>query len=420
MSWTQVAQHVRREIEGAGELGLDWVEFSEVVGRQIRRLVAYDAACWHTLDPATLLLTGNALTNLSDDGLPVLAACEYGPDDVNKWAFLARQSSVAGRLRAATQGQPRLSPRYRQLLHPSGIESELRVSFVDGSAGWGAAGFYRADENDEFTNDDEVFLAWLAPAVARGYRHALVLDLLDESQTPGGPGLIVLDAADEIQAISPPAEDWLGTLMGGTPAGRTLPLAVLALAARARAMDDMGVAAESSARVRTPQGEWLLLRATPLHGATNGLLGITIEPAGPPRHRAAAADRLRPVDTRAGGRLRGAARRIDQEHRKRAVDLSPHRPRPPQSHLRQTRRPQPTRHGCPHLLGALPATRRGRSSTHARRLVRLWSQANQGDHGLTTGQQQTTARPAERQGAKRRRWRAHESCPPPGRRSPGR
>lgn len=282
MSWTQVAQHVRREIEGAGELGLDWVEFSEVVGRQIRRLVGYDAACWHTLDPATLLLTGNALTNLSDDGLPVLAACEYGPDDVNKWAFLARQPSVAGRLRAATQGQPRLSPRYRQLLHPSGIESELRVSFVDGSAGWGAAGFYRADENDEFTNDDEVFLAWLAPAVARGYRHALVLDLLDESQTPGGPGLIVLDAADEIQAISPPAEDWLGALMGGTPAGRTLPLAVLALAARARAMDDMGVAAESSARVRTPQGEWLLLRATPLHGATNGLLGITIEPAGPP------------------------------------------------------------------------------------------------------------------------------------------
>lgn len=278
----QLAQRARREIEGACRDGLDWVELSEVVGREVRKVVGYDGACWHTIDPATLMLTGHAVTNLPEGGLPMLAACEYGADDVNKWAFLARRPTVAGRLREATQGQPQLSPRYRALLHPNGIAQELRISFVDGASCWGAAGFYRFDEAHDFTGDDEAFLAWLAPTVARGYRRALVLDLLDEIETPGGPGLVVLDPADEIQAISPPAETWLEALRGESLDDGALPLAILSLAARVRSMVDTGASAEASARVRTVQGDWLLLRATPLRGATDGLLGIVVEPAGPP------------------------------------------------------------------------------------------------------------------------------------------
>lgn len=276
---------VRREIEALSREGLDWVELSDAVGGQIRKVVGYDGACWHTMDPETLLLTGNVVANLPDGGLPVLAACEYGVPDFNKWAFLARQRPVvAGRLHAVTQGQPELSNRYRTLLEPAGIQRELRVSFVDAGGCWGSAGFYRFGADDAFTEEDVAFLESVSDIVAAGYRRALVADLLDEGHTTGGQGLVVLDRSNEVQAISAPAERWLAKLLARTRGGDPeLPAAIVALAARVRSIDDMGVSAEASARVRTPEGEWLSIMATPLQGRSDdGLLGITIEPAGPP------------------------------------------------------------------------------------------------------------------------------------------
>lgn len=276
------AQRARREIEGICEDGLDWIALSEAVGRQIRKVVSYDGACWHTMDPATLLLTGNAVTNLPEGGLPVLAACEYGADDVNKWAFLARQPFVAGSLSAATQGQPQLSNRYRTLLQPVGLARELRVSFVENGACWGSAGFYRCAGEPDFTEDDERFIASIAQTLGLGYRRALVLDLLDDEHADDGPGLIVLDAENEVHAISAAAEAWIAKLPRETPHDQDLPLPILALTARARALGYHTEPTDVSARVRTPQGEWLVIRATPLRGGADGLLGVAIEPAGPP------------------------------------------------------------------------------------------------------------------------------------------
>lgn len=275
-------QRMRREIESLCEEGLDWVELSEAVGRKVQKAVGYDGACWHTVDPATLLLTGNAVHNLPEGGLPVLAACEYGAEDVNKWAFLAHQPVAAGRLGAATQGQPQLSNRYRTLLHPVGLEHELRVSFVDASGCWGSAGFYRYGTGPDFTKQDEAFIAAVARPLGLGFRRALVLDLLDEDHPADGPGLIVLDASDEVQAISASAEAWLAKLPRETPDDECLPLPILALTARVRGAGAGGSPVDASVRVRTPDGEWLLIRATPLRGGSRELIGLDIEPAGPP------------------------------------------------------------------------------------------------------------------------------------------
>lgn len=284
MAASRTIQRARNDIERVCEEGLDWVELSEAVGRVVDRVVGYDGACWHTMDPGTLLLTGNAIENLPPGGLPKLAACEYGAEDVNKWSYLARQPVSVGRLGQATQGQPELSNRFRELLHPAGLDRELRVSFVDSGGCWGAAGFYRGPEAPDFTQDDAAFLDSVSRMIGLGYRRSLVLDLIEEHHNADGPGLVVLDHANQIVMQSAAAESWLAQLPGETPRDRALPLPVLAVAERVRGVlrDSDDADAAASARVHTPSGEWLLIRATPLRGGPDGQIGIALEPAGPP------------------------------------------------------------------------------------------------------------------------------------------
>lgn len=284
MTTTISAQHARREIERLCDEGLDWVELSEAVSRQIGKVVHYDGACWHTMDPSTLLLTGNAIENLPEGGLPVLAACEYASEDINKWGYLAQQPSSVARLGAATQGQPELSNRFRTLLRPAGLDHEMRASFVDAGGCWGAAGFYRAPSAEDFTAKDEAFVTTITRSVGLAYRRALVLDLLEDEHTSGGPGLVILGAGNEIEAASPAAESWLDRLPRETPRDLAPPLSILAVAEQVRGLAHSGAAADASAsaRMRTAEGEWLLIRATLLRGGEGGRIGVSVEPAGPP------------------------------------------------------------------------------------------------------------------------------------------
>lgn len=277
-------QDVTQEIERLCEEGLDWIELSEAVGRQIHRIVDYDAACWHTMDPGTLLLTGNAVENIPEGGMPILAACEYGAEDVNKWAFLARNEATVGRLGVATQGQPTLSNRYLTLLQPGGLDRELRASFVDAGGCWGSAGFYRGPGEPDFSDEDEAFITSITRTVGLGYRRALVLDLLDEDHTSEGPGLVVLGPGNALEAASPAAEAWLGDLAGGPTSTSGLPLPLLAVAERVRDLVRRNTESDVSAaaRLRTPQGEWLIIRATVLRGGDAGRIGVSIERAGAP------------------------------------------------------------------------------------------------------------------------------------------
>ncbi len=113
--------------------------YSEVTAR-LRRVFDCDAACWHTLDPQTHLITSDAPHELVSSGVYTpetdgdagakLIASEYFVPDVNTFAALASRRVPVGILSTATRNRPERSTRYRELLAPSGIPFELRGAFV--------------------------------------------------------------------------------------------------------------------------------------------------------------------------------------------------------------------------------------------------------------------------------------------------
>jgi hypothetical protein len=159
--------------------------FRELAAR-IRRVIECDATCWHTLDPATGLMTSDSPEELIGSGVftaetaPVagagIVASEYLIDDVNTFATLARRRVPAGTLSAATKGHCERSNRYREVLAPAGIPFELRAAFVSRGRTWGAVHVARRDDGRDFTDPDVTALARIAPTVADGIRASLRFD----------------------------------------------------------------------------------------------------------------------------------------------------------------------------------------------------------------------------------------------------
>jgi DNA-binding CsgD family transcriptional regulator len=276
------ASEVRGDIRRLCHSGLDWVALSERAGKLIRRVVPHERVCWHPTDPATFLVTGSYLENLSGEGLPPLSWCEYAVEDVNKWAFLARTPWPVGILSRATRGHREQSPRYRELLRPLGIGWELRGSFVADSACWGTVGIYRDPGEPDFSDEEAAFLAAISSTLGEGFRRALLISSITTEESPDGPGLLLLDEDDNITSITATAERWLQELVDlGDPMEHPLPLAVTAVADRARGIDHAvdGPDAQARARAYTGSGRWLVLHGTTLSGAAEGQTAVIIEPA---------------------------------------------------------------------------------------------------------------------------------------------
>src|ERR687885_605163 len=124
------------------------VFFDEAAAR-LKRTVAFDGACWHTLDPGSNLITQHRLQDLPDR-FPVLANNEYAVEDVNKFESLARTKRKAATMNEATAGRPESSARFRDLLTPAGLGPELRAAFVADNSTWGALILVRQAGRPEF------------------------------------------------------------------------------------------------------------------------------------------------------------------------------------------------------------------------------------------------------------------------------
>jgi hypothetical protein len=95
---------VERELVRLGEHGLDTPTWCRAADGLLGRVVGFDGSCWHTIDPATVLITSHLTLNLPSR-FPLLAANEYLADDVNKFADLAAAPQKVGVLSQATDGQ---------------------------------------------------------------------------------------------------------------------------------------------------------------------------------------------------------------------------------------------------------------------------------------------------------------------------
>jgi DNA-binding CsgD family transcriptional regulator len=276
-----VLERAEREIGWLCQGGLAKDAFCRAVGERLADAVPHDGSCWHTIDPATLLITSHLTAGIPDVNFPALAFNEYVADDVNTFASLARGRRRVATLHGATFGKPERSLRHREMLRPRGFDAELRASFVSRSSCWGSLILVREAGHPDFTREERALLTRVAPRIAGGLRRALLISAARQSIEEAGPGLVVLDARGGLESLTPAAAIWLEQLGDlGSAAGRSpLPPVVLAVAAAARHAD--ASAAPARAHVRSAAGRWLALDAARLLGGAPAQVSVVIAPAQP-------------------------------------------------------------------------------------------------------------------------------------------
>ncbi|MBS1679026.1 MAG: helix-turn-helix transcriptional regulator [Actinobacteria bacterium] len=283
---------LKSEIEVLGTRGLPREEYFAELSPRLRRAIDNDASCWHTLDPQTRLLTSDEPREMIDRGIygaddvtaagELIVRSEYLAEDRNSFAELAARRVPVGILAQATRGRPERSARYRDLLEPSGIPHELRAAFVARGRVWGAVHIARRAESGAFTARDADVLAQVVPAITAGIRGSLRFDAARRASGAEAPGLVVLDAAGEVELITPPARPLLESLANEVldlDRGE-LPAAVVALDSHVRAG---GTTAEEGDVVTVPGRDgWVTLHASK-PDPTGDRVAIVIEAAAGPR-----------------------------------------------------------------------------------------------------------------------------------------
>ena len=64
--YTAALERTEREVAELCRGGLDKDAFCRSVGACLARVVQFDGSCWHTIDPATLLITSHLTENIPE------------------------------------------------------------------------------------------------------------------------------------------------------------------------------------------------------------------------------------------------------------------------------------------------------------------------------------------------------------------
>jgi DNA-binding CsgD family transcriptional regulator len=283
------ADRLVAEVERLALRGLPRDQLHSELASRIRRAVRVDAACWHGLDPHTLLMTTadpvellqqGYLTpeNEPDAGRTVLSS-EYDRDDYNAFAALARRRVPVGLLSESTRERPERSARYREFLAPRGTPYELRVAFVSRGRAWGCVVLHRS-EGPDFTAREVRTLARLSRPIAEALRTSLRVDAARRGDYDHAPGMVLLGRRNEVELVTPQAEGFLDQLRGESPTTHEpVPLPVLTVASMARRKarsDEAGPV--PSLQIPTASG-WLSLHASVPCGARQDQVAVVIQPA---------------------------------------------------------------------------------------------------------------------------------------------
>jgi DNA-binding CsgD family transcriptional regulator len=278
---TDLRQRAHDKLARAASQGLDLVGFWRACTPVLAEVVPhYHAPCWHTLDPASLLITSHF-----DEGIPEVPTewlvAEYLEDDVNKLADVARSRRGVQTLHEVTGGDPSGTPRWQANI-ALGADQELIAALrTRGGEVWGAIGLYREPDEPLFDRDEIAFVRSVAPLLAEGARRALLIGEATDPEESESPGLVVLDEQLSVESTTPGVERWLADLPGGAWDRRVLPPAITAVAAHALATtDDPSATAELAvARVRSRSGTWVVLHGAVMAASDARRIAVIVEPA---------------------------------------------------------------------------------------------------------------------------------------------
>lgn len=275
-----VRQRAHDRIARVAGQGLDLVSFWRACTPPLAEAVPhYHAPCWHTLDPASLLITSHF-----DEGIPQVPAewlvAEYLEEDVNKLADVARSQRGVQTLHEVTGGDPSSTPRWQANIELGADQEMIAALRTRGGETWGAVGLYREPEQPMFDSQEIAFVRAVAPLLAEGARRALLVGEATEPEGIDSPGLVVLDERLTVESTTPGVERWLAGLPGGDWDRHILPPAITAVAARALASVDgpAGAGQFAVARVRAPWGTWVVLHGAVMV-AVDRRIAVIVEPA---------------------------------------------------------------------------------------------------------------------------------------------
>lgn len=235
-------------------------------------------------DPATAVMSTATLV----DNLPVTMAepwmhNEILDDDFNKFGDLHRAAAGATTLGRATQGNPRLSPRFR-LKEDMGFGPELRVTFSSDELCWGVASFVREKGEPDF--DDEA-VAWvddLRATVSAGLRRCLATEVPIRAERD--PGVVTLGTDGHVRAMTAAAGDLLDDLWMCPVEGPEFALSgeayMVATIARAHGLG-YEVTRPARTRLRGRSGDWITVRGDCSFTTEGELAGVVLvlEPSRP-------------------------------------------------------------------------------------------------------------------------------------------
>lgn len=283
MQQAMTTRVVEAEIRQLCLRGLDSVTLRRGVMQQLRKVVPFDACCWGAIDPDTLLITSEVSEGIPNFAFAPVAENEYLIEDVNKFSFLARNSTPVGILSQSTVDTPALSTRFRTVLTQAGFAYELRAAFVANQRCWGGVTLLRHEHSHDFTAAEGRLLARLSAVLADGFRMAILVDRSPVTVSGLGPGLIVLDEQRKVQAINGSAQAWLAELVepGAAVEPTRLPAPIYEVAMRAQAIAQVAAQGNFAAplqahlRLRTRAGQWLTVHGSHMFNPEAGTVTAT-------------------------------------------------------------------------------------------------------------------------------------------------
>jgi DNA-binding CsgD family transcriptional regulator len=260
-------------------LGLDTASLRREVLARLRRLVPIDAAFFATVDPETLLFTSVVIEEPLGSATELFLQNEFGQDDVNKFAALARADDAVSSLDGATDGDRRASTRYTEIMAALDLGDELRAALISKGRCWGVICLHRQDSPTGFTPAEVELVRRLAPHIGEGLRRALLLHAATGTgAAAGGPGVVLLNEDLSVSSMNAQAEHWLAELDDGGPSpAEELPLPVYAAARAVVGRPDLN----TTIRLRTARGDWVTLYASPMSGPEGARTSLVLEPAAP-------------------------------------------------------------------------------------------------------------------------------------------
>jgi len=267
----------RERLERLSGSGLDCDSLRLEAIKELKRTIGFDRWCWPLADPETLLPLSGLAEHDFGPAVPRSLELEYSGSDYAAKNFLARRANAAGSLHTETQGDLARSPRWDEVMRPTGIGDVAAVACRDGLGCWGWIEAYRDSADRPFDEHDLELLAAIGQCLGSALRRRVMPAGTGSIPSASVPGMLVLDHGLRLVSWTASARAWIDVLPSAWlfAAWGMLPSVIYPAATLARSTE----AGRSHALLRTVDGRWLTIEAARLEGEREGEIAINLRAA---------------------------------------------------------------------------------------------------------------------------------------------